>query len=303
MSSPGSYYLLGPIAINSEFILAYSQDQIAYFLTLVKGETGQPDDLIFDPRPSGDPNTISNPLIFTVVSNGDNKYAITYTDSSNNLQYVTGIKVGSTYYAGPSSTAISLIPTQTEAAPWPGVPFLAGIQYEMKNVSNQDISWKTYIADGGGEGIATQVKMTNGVPTISTVSTGIRVIPTTWYQKGSCGSIANIQSVVTNETLWVAGATGQFSSGFTTTDDCSVGVVYTYCPPGKKCSTSCKGPCPDSNQSNFGCFFDTTSKGFKCETNPTTIPWYRQPWFIILAIIFAIIVFVLIVFLIFRFTS
>ena len=314
MTSSESYYLIGPIKNESGFILTYSLNGVAYFLTLVPGENNDPDDLIFDPRSSGS-NSSSNqlegeskatpPLVFRVNNPTKGKYALSFEDSDSALKYVAGIKINNRHFAGPATETTNLVIDQTEAAPWPNIPFLAGVHYKFKTVSNKTLFWKTYQADKDSNGIATSIKMKDGKPVISSVSSGIRVVPSTWLRKGSCTQNNDIRCVINNEIFWVAGETGQFFEGFTDPVDSSAGVRYAYCPPGKTCSVSCKGPCPNKgdNDTNFGCFFDTTSEGFKCEDNPRNIPWYRNEFFISLAIGFGLIVIVLIIFIIFRFTS
>ncbi len=303
MTSVGSYYLLGPIKVNDTFILTYNSENIAYFLTLVKGENGSPDDFIFDPRAAGDSNTISDPLVMRVISTGSNKYGITYEDSASQLRYMTGIKVKDKFHAGSTTKSTSLVFHQTAAAPWPTIPFLTGVCYSINTVSNQPIIFGSYSATSGSNGIATSIKMDKGKPVINGLNSGFRAVPTTWLVRGTCDSNQSLKCVVDNEVLWAAGETGQFKDGFTDSTDCNAGVRYTYCPPGKDCSVSCKGPCPDSNVSSVGCFFDSSIKGFKCEENPVDVPWYKQPGFIIGATLAGLVIIILIIFLIFRFSE
>ena len=302
MTSVSSYYLLGPIKVNEEFILTYSCKNIAYFLTLVKGETGDPDDLIFDPRASGDRNTIFDPLVMTVISTGSDKYGITYVDSSNTTQYITGIQMNNKVCAGSTTKRTGLVFSQTTAAPWPGTPFLAGIGYTINTISNHPIMFKSYIAISGSNGVATSIKMKNGKPFICSTLTTFLVVPTKWFERGNCNSNDNLKCIVNNEILWVA-KNNQFKDGFTDIADCRAGVNYTYCPTGKNCSVSCKGPCPSSTEKDVGCFFDVKIKGFKCEIPPVDVPWYQQPWFIIGATLVGLAIIILIIFLVFRFTA
>ena len=308
MSSPSSYYLLGPIKVGEEFILTYICKNIAYFLTLVKGEKDDPDFFIFDPRATGTTSTIIDPLVMKVISTGSNKYGITYTDFSNTLQYMTGgIKINNKVHAGSTTKSTGLIFSQTTAAPWPGIPFLAGIGYTINTISGQTIFFNSYIAKDGSNGVATSIEMKTvkkgTKPVICPVLDSFIPIPIKWFERGSCGQTTDLKSVINNEILWAAGNNTQFKDGFTDITDCQAGVNYTYCPPGKVCSVSCKGPCPSSTEKDVGCFFDSSIKGFKCEIPPVDVPWYQQPWFIIGGSLFGLLLIILIIFLIFRFTS
>lgn len=306
MSSPSSYYLLGPIKVGEEFILTFGHQNIAYFLTLVKGENGATDDFIFDPRATGNSSTIIDPLVMKVISTGSNKYGITYTDFSGTLQYIRGLKINNEVFAESTTKSTGLIFHQTTAAPWPGIPFLTGIGYSINTISNQPILFGSYTATNVGSvtnGVATTILMKGNVPVTDCLSSGFRPVPTKWLERGSCGQTIGLKSVINNEILWAAGNNTQFKDGFTDITDCQAGVKYTYCPPGKDCSLSCKGPCPTSSEKDVGCFFDSSIKGFKCEIKPVDVPWYQQPWFIIGGSLFGLLFIIIIIFLFFRFSS
>jgi hypothetical protein len=202
---------------------------------------------------------------------------------------------------------------QNTITPWPGVPFLAGVNYGFQ-VNGQNVKVNTYI---GGKSkkddtiIATLSNSeTTASPQISIYNGTVRVLPTKTYFNGTVGgntgchasgqtdsiSTATVRNI---EATWAA--TGIGPPSYTSVADCQVNVRYNYCTNGDLCGTgNCRGPC-SSTDDNKSCQYNTSTNSYSCRKVKSNTPFYLRPWFIIIMVLFGILFFGLIILLIVRF--
>ena len=267
-----SYYLLGPIDSSNSVILVVNVEKIPYFLNLTSDG-----DLIFDPR-------VGTPLVFG-ISDTTHGIFLTFSGSNQATMYVGTKWEDNAIVAVPSAKSETLIPSSPDVNEW--ADFLAGVHYTIHDGKGSLVSWKAYVPDTSSiqNGIPTSIEMDNGKPKIQLFTDTIRVIPTLWYESGTCSSTASSSSVISAETLWIT-ETGTVPNGYTSLTDCQVGVRYSYCGKNIDCSKTCKGPCTTNGTS---CDYDSKTDGFICmDPPPKEKPIYEKSWFIALAVIIAL---------------
>lgn len=281
MSTNDSYYLLGPIEPQQEFVLVYGRNKVLYVLTQDSTE-----DLIFDPR-----NT-AKPLVLKATEHAPGIF-MTFTEEEK-TKYVDGTKI-----VNSTETQTPIIQRTTEAENF-GV-FLAGIHYDFTDKKGNRLNWKTFEADQSTvtEGRSTDILMSNGSPVVNEQEELIRAIPIEWFLSDSCGTTTTgAEAVVVIEAVWVS-ESGNVPKGFTNKDDCETGFRYNYCAPKVECGGKCKGLCVTTGDI---CFFDGSKESYSCEQEvpDREKPWWQQEWFIALAIVFGVGLALVIVWLAFR---
>ncbi len=279
MSTNDSYYLMGPIEQQQEFILVYGRGKVLYVLTQDTEE-----DLIFDPRKGAKPLVLKAsehaPGIFMTFMEGEK------------TKYVNGSNIVES-----TETQTPIIQRTTEVENF-GV-FLAGIHYDFTDKKGIRLDWKTYEADQTTvtQGQATDILMTNGSPVIGHQEELIRAIPVEWFMSGSCDTTASLEAVVEIEALWVS-ESANVPTGFTNKDDCETGFRYDYCAPKVECGGKCKGVCITSGDI---CTFDGSKETYSCTSSVSnqSTPLWQQPWFIALMIAAALVLVFLFLFFLF----
>ena len=280
MSTNDSYYLLGPIEPQQEFILVYGRNQVLYVLTQNSTE-----DLIFDPRKG------TKPLVLKASEHSPGIF-MTFQEEEK-TKYVNGSNTVSS-----TETQTPIIQRTTEAENF-GV-FLAGIHYDFTDKKGIRLKWKTYEADlstvSGGQ--STGILMSNGMPVIGQQEELIRAIPTEWFKEGSCVTTTGLEEVVEAEGFWVS-ESANVPNGFTNKDDCETGFRYNYCAPKVECGGKCKGLCVTTGDT---CVFDGSKESYSCQqTIPDREkPWWQQEWFIALAAVLGIGIALVVVWIAFR---
>jgi len=123
-------------------------------------------------------------------------------------------------------------------------------------------------------------------------SDNLMLLPTSWYTHCSstdpglkiasaAQSLANWFCVVDSSSSACSAVSETISSGWTTLNECQVGVNYDYCLTGKYCGDSnCNGPCQDSGV----CEYESTK--YVCMADPQKFKFFTSPIFI--AIIFLV---------------
>lgn len=285
-----NYFLTGPINVNSDFILSYIINNVAYFLTLT------PDGLIFDPR-SLTVIKESLAILNVSVSTTADKYNISIK-SSNPLSYIATNNTG---LAITSPTATDLDFINTVVAPWPGVPFLAGQLYTI--TANQiNINWQSYVPGTTLQGSALTLTVTNNKPVINIYKGSVMALANVFYGVyQSCESTTPTVGSVSSQILYASESPAP--KGYTVLSECkeaiSTGVQYQYCPINSNCGDgNCKGPCP-GDAAGGGTFCSIKGGLYSCTDPPPAKTFFNSSWFILLIVLGVLIVIMIFMFIVF----
>lgn len=269
---------LGPISSDTLTYMYAVNAGTIYVATLVFTEGQALPNLIFDPRlPTG------ASVSFTPFINATNIYVRnTISATGNSVGYVNGVLDITNV---PADVIMVTTSANDDFAQNDNIAVLASVPYSV--FRNGSLAFFNAYIPGTTPG--TIKTDSNGKPLIQTISGNFYFYTLTWFPLSNCSVTLSDQATIINFiTNWLTNGSMPGTQYFTTSSECNVQNVYTYCSFRTNCTSSCNGPC--TNPSNT-CTF--SSNGYYCP-NSNNNSTDMTPFYIILAFLLVFLIAVII---------